>query len=161
MIRSIRSGALRVAALLLAGGLAACSDVPTAAVPSADTAAPSTFAGPSSLTVTNSGGYPLISWSAATGATSYTIRLITYNTLNGTYQNRGFQTLTTTTATSYLDTGHAWTGESTCSSGYYDDLYGGEPGHWYEYSVQANYSNGSSNPDNARHYAYIAEAGCW
>jgi hypothetical protein len=119
------------------------------------------LAGPSSYTVTNSGGYPLISWSAVTGATSYTITLITYNTIDGQYQNRFFNTLATTTGTSYLDTDHPWTGSFQCSSGYYDDLYGGEPGHWYEYSIKVNYPNGSSNPDNARHYAYIAEEYCW
>jgi hypothetical protein len=120
------------------------------------------LAGPSSYSVTNSGGYPLISWSAVTGATSYTIKLITYNTINGQYQNRFFSTLASNiTSTSYLDTDHAWTGSYQCSSGYYDDLYGGEPGHWYEYSITVNYPNGSSNPDNARHYAYIAEEYCW
>jgi hypothetical protein len=118
------------------------------------------LAGPSSYTVTNSGGYPLISWSAVTGATSYTIKLITYNTIDGQYQNRFFSTLTTTTSTSYLDTDNPWTGSYQCSSGYYDDLYGGEPGHWYEYSITVNYPNGSSNPDNARHYAYIAGEYC-
>jgi hypothetical protein len=120
------------------------------------------LAGPSSYSVTNSGGYPLISWSAVSGATGYTVSLITYNTLNGQYQSRWSSALTTTTSTSYLDTDHAWTGESTCSSGYYDDLYGGETGHWYEYSITVHYSNGSSNPDNARHYAYIADPNnCW
>ncbi len=119
------------------------------------------LAAPSSLSVTNSGGSPLISWASAPGALSYTVTLITYNTLNGQYQSRYFSTLTTTTGTSYLDVDNAWTGESTCSSGYYDDLYGGEPGHWYEYAVQANYSNGSSPIDNGRIYAPIAQAGCW
>lgn len=120
------------------------------------------LAGPSSYSVTNSGGYPLISWSAVAGATGYTVSLITYNTLNGQYQSRWSSALITTTSTSYLDTDHPWTGESTCSSGYYDDLYGGETGHWYEYSITVHYSNGSSNPDNARHYAYIADPGnCW
>ncbi|HLM68194.1 MAG TPA: M57 family metalloprotease [Longimicrobium sp.] len=115
------------------------------------------LAAPAITGVVNSGGYPLITWNAAPGALSYTIKLITYNTLNGQYQSRYFSFLANTTGTSYLDTDHPWTGEATCSSGYYDDLYGGETGHWYEYSVQANYSNGSSPADNARHYAYIAD----
>jgi hypothetical protein len=119
------------------------------------------LAGPSSYSVTNSGGYPLINWSAVTGATSYTITLITYNTIDGQYQNRLFAFLATTTGTSYLDTDHPWTGSFQCSSGYYDDEYGGERGHWYEYSITVNYPNGSSNPDNARHYAYIADEYCW
>ena len=113
--------------------------------------------GPTSLTVTNSGGHPLISWTAAAGATSYTIQLITYNTYNGQYQSRSFSTVGTTTGTSYL-TNHTWTGEYSCSSGYDEQF--GERGKWFEYSVQANYPNGSSNPDAARHYAPIARPYC-
>lgn len=145
-------------ALLLAGALAACSDAPTgAAITVADQ--PAAFnAAPTSLTVTNSGGHPLISWTAAPGATSYTIQLITFNTLNGQYQNRSFTTLGTTTGTSYL-TSHTWTGEYACTMPSIDERYG-ERGKWFEYSVQANYPTGSSNPDAARHYAPIAREGC-
>jgi hypothetical protein len=116
---------------------------------------------PGITSVTNSGGYPLITWNATAGATSYTISLITYNTVNGQYQSRWFNVLAGTTGTSYLDTEHEWTGESTCESSEYDQLYGGVSGHWYEYSVQANYPNGSSPADNSRHYAYIAQPYCW
>ena len=110
--------------------------------------------------VTNSGGYPLISWNAAAGATSYTVKLITYTTLNGQYQSRSFKTLTTTTATSYQDT-RTWTGEHICSSGFVDERFGGERGYWYEYAVQANYANGSSPIDNARRVAPIAQPDCF
>ena len=110
--------------------------------------------------VTNSGGYPLITWNAAPGAVSYTVSLITYNTLNGQYQSRSFRTLATVTATSYLDGVRAWTGEHTCTTGYEDPRLGGERGNWFEYAVQANYAHGSSPIDNARHFAPIAREEC-
>ncbi len=116
------------------------------------------LAAPVITSVTNSGGHPLITWNAAPGATSYTVQLITFNTLNGQYQNRSFATLGTTTGTSYL-TSHTWTGTYSCSMGTIDERFG-EQGKWYEYSVRANYPNGSSNPDAARHYAPIAREGC-
>jgi len=116
---------------------------------------------PAITSVVNSGGFPLITWNAVAGATSYTVSLITYTTLDGQYQSRSFKTLTTTTATSYLDGVRAWTGESTCSSGWVDPRFGGERGYWYEYAVQANYPTGSSPIDNARHYAPIAQANCF
>jgi hypothetical protein len=109
--------------------------------------------------VVNSGGFPLITWNAAPGAVSYTVSLITYNTLNGQYQSRSFRTLTTTTATSYQDT-RAWTGEYTCTTGYEDPRLGGERGNWYEYAVQANYTYGFSPIDDARYFAPIAREGC-
>ncbi|HEU0054173.1 MAG TPA: M57 family metalloprotease, partial [Longimicrobium sp.] len=52
--------------------------------------------GPGTLSVTNSGGNPLVSWGAVSGATSYTVSLITFYTVNGNYQNHYFTTLTTT-----------------------------------------------------------------
>jgi Dual-action HEIGH metallo-peptidase len=114
------------------------------------------LAPPTGLSVTNSGGQPLISWNAATGASSYTVQLITFNTQNGQYTNRYFTVVATTTSTSYLDTDQTYTGVYECPG---EDLgMGTTYGYWYEYSVKANYSNGSSNPDAARHYAPIA--GC-
>jgi hypothetical protein len=145
------------AVLLLAGTLAACSDAPTGATIT-EAGQPALNAAPTSLTVTNSGGHPLITWSAATGATSYTIYLITYNTYGGQYQGRSFSTLGTTTSTSYL-TSHTWTGEYACTMPAIDERYP-ERGRWFEYAVQANYPGGSSDPDAARHYAYIAREGC-
>lgn len=109
---------------------------------------------PTGLTVTNSGGTPLISWNAMTGATSYTVQLITFNTENGQYTNRYFTVLANTTSTSYLDTDQTYTGVYQCPGE--DTGMGTTYGYWYEYSVRANYPNGSSNPDAARHYAPIA-----
>lgn len=111
--------------------------------------------GPTSLAVTNSGGYPLLTWNAASGATSYTVRLITFNTQNGQYQNRNFTFVANTTGTSYLDTENSYTGVYQCD---FDTGMGYTQGYWYEYSVQAHYPNGSSPVDNSRHYAPIA--GC-
>ena len=115
-----------------------------------------TYPGPTGLTVTNSGGHPLISWNAAPGATSYTVRLITFYTQNGQYSGRGFTFLSTTTGTSYLDTEHGYTGVYECPG--VDTGMGETYGYWYEYSVQAHYPHGSSSVDYSRHYAPIA--GC-
>jgi Dual-action HEIGH metallo-peptidase len=104
---------------------------------------------PAITSVTNSGGYPLITWNVAAGATSYTVRLIDLMWVNGVYQGRSFTTLATTTGTSYLDTSHGYTGQYQCS---YDlgDTYTVA----YEYEVVANFPNGTSS---ARHYAPIAQ----
>jgi len=107
----------------------------------------------SSLSVTNSGGYPLISWSAPLDATSFTVRLINYNSVNGNYQNRFFSPLGTTTGTSLLDSENPYTGlHDKCGvEGPDGNIYGG----WYEYGIVAQYANGSSN--EARIYAPIGE----
>ena len=110
--------------------------------------------GPSGLTVTNSGGYPLLTWNAASGATSYTVRLITFYTQNGQYRSRAFTHLADTTGTSYLDLAHDYTGISECPG--VDEGLGETYGYWYEYSVQAHYPHGSSSVDYSRHYAPIA-----
>lgn len=110
--------------------------------------------GPTGLTVTNSGGYPLLTWNAASGATGYTVRLITFNTQNGQYTNRSFTILGTTTGTSYLDTQNSYSGTYQCPE--MDLGMGDTYGSWYEYSVQAHYPTGSSPIDSSRHYAPIA-----
>jgi hypothetical protein len=114
--------------------------------------------GPGSLSVTNSSGTPLISWGAVSGATSYTVSLITFNTVNGNYQSHWLNPITTTTSTSYLDVDRVYTGVYECSS---DWGWGGETqGAWYEYAVQANFPHGTSPYLNARIYAPVAQSGC-
>lgn len=111
--------------------------------------------GPGSLTVTNSGGTPLISWAAASGATSYTVSLITFRTVNGNYQSHGLSPITTTNSTSYLDVGNVYTGVYECNFDW--GWEGQSEGYWYEYSVQANYPHGTSSYLYSRHYAPIAQ----
>jgi hypothetical protein len=111
-----------------------------------------TYPGPTGLTVTNSGGHPLISWNAAPGATSYTVQLITYFAQNGHYLGRSFTFVADTTGASYLDTTQAYTGVYECNGVDGED----KPyDFWYEYSVQAHYPNGSSSVDYSRHFAPI------
>jgi Dual-action HEIGH metallo-peptidase len=106
-----------------------------------------------SLSVTNSGGYPLISWSAPLDATSFTVRLINYISVDGNYRSRGFTAVGTTTGTSQLDSENPYTGlHDKCGvEGPDGSIWGG----WYEYGVVAQYANGSSG--EARIYAPIGE----
>ena len=100
--------------------LAACADGPTGTLPGADTATPALNVYPAPvLTVTNSGGYPLISWSGLTGATGYTVELVNYEmeTNRQTAETQSwtlYGTRGTTTGTSFLDS-YAYTGDSMCS----------------------------------------------
>lgn len=149
-----RSPILRFAAVLGLVALAAC-DTPTAN-PITPTGRPAFNLPVAQMTVTNSGGHPLVSWSPVSGATSYTVRLITYRTVNGAYQSRFFQTLTSTTSTSFLDTGHTYTGVYQCDTGF-EDPDGNVRGFWYEYEVVSNFPTGTSS---ARHYAPITQEGC-
>jgi hypothetical protein len=111
--------------------------------------------GPSGLSITDSNGTPLISWSALSGATGYTVSLITFNTHNGSYTNHYVSQITTTTNTSYLDTGNAYTGVYECN---WDWGWDGETyGAWYEYAVQATFPHGTSDVLYSRHYANIAQ----
>ncbi|HSU13323.1 hypothetical protein [Longimicrobium sp.] len=151
-----RFSTLRGAAALLAIIAAAACDTPTASPAArtpAQTPARFTLSAPTGLSVTNSGGYPLVSWTAPAGATSYKVSLINYNTVNGAYQRRFIGTLATVTSTSYLDTANPWTGSyMKCDiEGPDGNIYGG----WYEYQVIANYPTGSSL--DARIYAPIGD----
>lgn len=151
-----RSPILRLAAVLSVAALAAC-EAPTAntAAEARNPAQRADVLPVAEITVTNSGGYPLVSWGAVSGATSYTVNLITYNTVNGAYQSRGFTFLASTTGTSYLDSAHAYTGVYQCDGPQAPD--GSVRGHWYEYEVVSVFPTGTSS---ARHYAPIANALC-
>jgi hypothetical protein len=110
--------------------------------------------GPGSLSITDSNGTPLISWNALSGATSYTVSLITYDGYNGFgYTNRWASQIATTTSTSYLDTGNVYTGSYEC-------IFDGdwEPySYMYEYAVQATFPHGTSDVFSfSRHVAPIA-----
>lgn len=96
------------------------------------------------LSVSNSGGYPLISWSALAGATSYTVELVTTETETNR-QTAASQSWTynetrgTTTGTSFLD-GYAYTGDSMCTFSNYPIV----TRITYRYRVTATFSGGTS-----------------
>jgi hypothetical protein len=144
------------ASLLLTGVLAACSDAPTgAAITAADP--PAALNAVPTVTVTNSGGYPLITWSGVSGAANYTINLITFYAINGQYQGHSPAYLVNTTSTSYLDTDHPWTGTYECV--HEEDHAGDTLTVWYEYEIVTHFSNGTSS---VRHFAPIAGPDqCW
>ena len=120
---------LAVLAVLSSG---ACESVPAPTAPDPAAARP-VAAITSTLTVTNSGGRPLLSWTASPGATSYTVSLIRW-----TYSSRQAWTIATTTGTSYLDTTriYTYTGDSDCTSQETGVYY------WYGYEVVANSPSG-------------------
>lgn len=136
---------IRAAILLLAGALAACSDAPTAAVidvadqPAALNTAPT-------VTVTNSGGYPLISWGALSGVTRYTVEYVRDQTriIKATFETEQVQYVTeiaNTTDTSYLDSARAYTGDTQCTSyGTFETRMT-----WYRYRVIAYYPTGTAS----------------
>jgi hypothetical protein len=142
LIRS--QSAIRTVVLLLACAVAACADAPTAAVATAADQ-PAAFNTAPTVTVTNSGGHPLISWSALSGATSYTVvynesvTIIAKPSLATSSEEYDWP-LATTTATLYLDTGRTWTGDSSCTAyGTYQTRI-----KQFRYRVTANYPTGSA-----------------
>ncbi|HEU0079470.1 MAG TPA: hypothetical protein VFQ76_17570 [Longimicrobiaceae bacterium] len=122
---------LAVLALLATG---ACESAPAPTAPDPAAARPVAGIG-TTLTVTNSGGRPLLSWNASPGATSYTVQLIRW-----TYSSRLVRTVGTTTGTSYLDTTwrYYYTGDWDCTSQETGVFY------WYQYEVVAHLPNGPS-----------------
>jgi hypothetical protein len=136
---------LQAALLLLAGAVAACADAPTGALISAGNQPAALNTAPT-VTVTNSGGNPLISWGTLTGATSYTVAYNEYVTIiykpsleTGVEENEWV--LATTTGTSHLDTGHTYTGDSSCTAyGTYQTRI-----KQYRYRVTANYPDGTAS----------------
>jgi len=137
---------IRAAVLLLLCALTACGDAPTAA-PARVAHAPTALDvyPPPAVTVSNSGGHPLVSWSA-TGATQFDVAML----VNGMMDN--FQTMehrqwTDTiplyggTGTSYLDTSSTYTTKLVRTAVYGDERY-----RWYYYYlVTATFANGTSS----------------
>lgn len=164
MIRSTRARAPFLAAALLAA-VAACSEAPTgAAVDSrnaADREAPALdVTAMSTVTVIDSGGYPLVSWTAVPGATSYKVNLVTtwfYTTWRGDGTRRSFRQLkgTTTTTTSFLDTSRVYSGDISCTRPA-DYPYGPSDTYTeiYEYEIVAQLASGTSTQ---RAYAPVGE----
>jgi hypothetical protein len=135
----------RLVVLVLAGALAACSDAPTAAAIDAADQPPVLNTAPT-VTVTNSGGYPLISWGALSGATGYTVEYVRDQTriIKATLESESVQyvtVLSTTTGTSYLDSARPYTGDTHCTSyGTFETRMT-----WYRYRVTAHYPTGSAS----------------
>lgn len=133
------------AVLLLAGSLAACADVPTGAVATAeDMTAAMNYPAPVA-SVSNSGGTPLISWSALAGATSYSVTEVIIETKTNretaeSSQWRYETPLGSTTGTSYLDTSNTYTGVSLCSYLNYPIVLR----YSYRYEITATFSGGRS-----------------
>lgn len=148
---------LRAAVLLLAVALAACSDAPTGAVIAPDhrPAALNTLPAPSPF-VSHSGGSPLISWSALSGATSYSVNLVTtIYTANPwqTYVSGDWTLLVgTTTGTSQLDGARSVTYAYTCQQPN-DHEFSSTDTYVYQYEVIAHFPTGTSS---ARVYAPVA-----
>ena len=115
---------------LLATGACESAAAPTAPDPAA--ARPVAGIG-TTLTVTNSGGHPLLSWNASPGATGYTVSRIRWS-----YSSRLAKAIATTTGTSYLDWTRAYTGDWDCTSQETGVFY------WYQYEVVAHLPNGPS-----------------
>ncbi len=114
-------------AVLALALLGACDVAPTAISETHFEGAARTLAAPT-VTVTNSGGYPLISWGAVAGATSYSVVLkktrtaIDKATLESESQTWNYP-LGSTGDTSFLDTSNAYTGKFFCrSSGTYTSV---------------------------------------
>lgn len=136
---TVRSGIAVLA--LLALGACDMTRNPTAPEPAAT---PHFNTNPApSPTVTNSGGYPLISWSALTGATSYSVVLREKRTefvgTIGQTQNFDYP-LGSTTGTSFHDTSNPYTGKSSCTTyGTYKTVF-----RMYSYMVTATFPDGTT-----------------
>lgn len=93
------------------------------------------------LSVSNSGGHPLITWTAPPGATSYFVFLLeretlVTKTLPAPEPKDYYTSLGSTSGTSFLDTTRAYTGKSMCS--------GSGVRYTYQYMVTALFPDGTS-----------------
>lgn len=114
-------------------------------VPASPPPAPPAPPAMSAVTVTNSGGTPLLGWTAVPGATSYKVAVVVTETRtnrqtaeSSTYVDeyaRG-----STTGSSFLDTGHTYTGTSMCTYSAYPVVTRRN----YRYRVTAIFANGTS-----------------
>ncbi|HEX6746418.1 MAG TPA: M57 family metalloprotease [Longimicrobium sp.] len=108
------------------------------------------------VTVTNSAGQPFLSWNALTGATSYGVMVVWQGEESWTDPNDrensyttwvvdGMELVSSTTATTFLDTVTPWTGTSTCwrTSSTDPAWSGGEK--TSSYWVSAAFQNGTTN----------------
>ena len=151
-----RSLILRAAAVLAITVLAAC-DAP-ATLPDTTPFETGARRGEApALTVAESGGYPLISWTPPAGAVSYTVVFWkqTTSTVLSTGESTTNETrsvLGATAGSSFLDTSRAYTGDVFCSSSY-GSLHFSTP--WapqgltllmtsYRYEVTATFTDGST-----------------
>ncbi|HEX6040299.1 hypothetical protein [Longimicrobium sp.] len=143
----MRLNRARAAALMLVAALAACADAPTAAPAIAADQPPSLDVYPAPVvSVTNSGGHPLISWSALTGATRYDVAQLVTGMMDN-FQTMEHRQWTDTiplysgTSTSYLDAYSTWTSALMCTATVGDERY-----RWYyHYLVTATFANGTSS----------------
>jgi hypothetical protein len=96
--------------------------------------------------VANSGGYPLVSWTAPAGSTGFNVVLtVDYSYNNRTTYESWSWTDTypvgSTSGTSILDSSNPYTGVSSC---FYNDGYGGIERYFYRYRVTATFATGTS-----------------
>ncbi len=132
----------RAVALLLMAALAACSDAPTAAITAAGQ--PAAFNTAPTVTVTNSGGYPLISWGALAGATSYSVvhkARYVYVMDGKAYGSTSNGLVGSTTGTSLVESGYSYTGVSQCGTTFPN---GDTETQRHEYVVTATFASGTS-----------------
>jgi hypothetical protein len=133
----------RTAALLLVVALGACSDAPTAATSTA-AGQPAAFNTAPTVTVTNSGGYPLISWGALAGATSYSVvhKVRYVYVMDGkAYGSTSNGLVGSTTGTSLVESGYSYTGVSQCGTTFPN---GDTETQRHEYVVTATFASGTS-----------------
>jgi hypothetical protein len=99
----------------------------------------------STVTVSNSGGNPLLSWAAVAGATSYSVALVVTRTETNRQTAEGNTyvdeyRLGSTTGSSYLDSAHPYTGTSMCMYSTYPIVNREN----YRYRVTAIFADGTS-----------------